>query len=106
MRDPWERLLQLADAVLWGAGTDGAPKTHWVGKAMELRTTLPTPRLATKKNIFRSSGIVGGYVVETTPSLTSPFWNTATNAPAIPAGRYVLTNSWRDEARFFRLRQR
>jgi len=47
----------------------------------------------------------GGYVVETTPSLTSPNWETATNAPLISADRYVLTNSWSDQSRFFRLKK-
>ena len=47
----------------------------------------------------------GGYVVETTPTLTAPTWETVTNAPVISADRYVLTNSWSDQSRFFRLRQ-
>lgn len=47
----------------------------------------------------------GGYAVETTQTLTAPAWETITNAPVIWADRYVLTNSWSDEARFFRLRQ-
>ena len=48
----------------------------------------------------------GGYGVETTPTLTTPAWETVTNAPVISADRYVLTNSWSDEVRFFRLRAR
>lgn len=48
----------------------------------------------------------GGYIVETTPSLTSPSWESVSNAPAISADRYVLTNSWSESARFFRLRAR
>ena len=48
----------------------------------------------------------GGYVLESTPTLTSPTWEAATNAPVISAGSYVLTNTWSDQARFFRLRQR
>jgi len=47
----------------------------------------------------------GGYVVETTPTLAAPNWETVTNAPVILTDRYVLTNSWSDETRFFRLRQ-
>jgi pimeloyl-ACP methyl ester carboxylesterase len=47
----------------------------------------------------------GGYVVETTPTLAAPTWETVTNAPAISADRYILTNSWSDQSRFFRLRQ-
>lgn len=46
----------------------------------------------------------GGYVVETTPTLTAPAWEAMTNTPSVLADRYVLTNSWRDEVRFFRLR--
>ena len=48
----------------------------------------------------------GAYDVESTPSLASPSWDTVTNAPVIAADRYVLTNSWTDQSRFFRLRQR
>lgn len=46
----------------------------------------------------------GGYVLETSTTLAAPAWETVTNAPLISAGRYVLTNSWSDEVRFFRLR--
>ncbi len=48
----------------------------------------------------------GGYVLETTPTLSAPTWEAATNAPVISADRYVLTNSWSDEVRFFRLQRR
>ena len=47
----------------------------------------------------------GGYVIETTPTLITPAWEGVTNAPVISADRYVLTNSWSDQSRFFRLRQ-
>jgi hypothetical protein len=47
-----------------------------------------------------------GYVLETTPTLTTPTWEVVTNAPTILVDRYVLTNSWSDEVRFFRLRAR
>ena len=47
-----------------------------------------------------------GYAVETTPSLSAPSWETITNAPALSAGSYVLTNSIGDQTRFFRLRSR
>lgn len=49
-------------------------------------------------------GSAGGYVVESTPSLASPVWETATNPPAISADSYILTNYWNDQTRFFRLR--
>jgi hypothetical protein len=45
-----------------------------------------------------------GYVIESTPSLTSSVWETATNVPAISGSSYILTNSWTDQTRFFRLR--
>ena len=45
-----------------------------------------------------------GYVIESTPSLTSPVWETATNVPVISGGSYILTNYWSDQTRFFRLR--
>lgn len=47
----------------------------------------------------------GGYVLETTPTLTPPTWETVTNAPVISTDRYVLTNSLSEQSRFFRLRQ-
>jgi hypothetical protein len=46
----------------------------------------------------------GGYVVETSPTLAPPAWESVSNAPAISADRYILTNSWSDQSRFFRLR--
>ena len=48
----------------------------------------------------------GGYVLETTPTLVSPTWEAVTNAPAISADRYVLTNSLGGASQFFRLRAR
>lgn len=72
--------------------------------------SVATPRL----EIARSGGTTllswpstaGGYVVETTPTLASPAWESVSNAPAILADRYVLTNSWSEASRFFRLRAR
>lgn len=51
-------------------------------------------------------GNAAGYVVESTPSLSAPAWQTVTNAPAILNDNYVLTNNWNDQTRFFRLRSR
>jgi hypothetical protein len=45
-----------------------------------------------------------GYVIESTPSLTAPVWETATNVPVISGSSYILTNYWSDQTRFFRLR--
>jgi hypothetical protein len=47
-----------------------------------------------------------GYAVETTASLSAPSWETITNAPALSAGGYALTNGIGDQTRFFRLRSR
>jgi hypothetical protein len=47
-----------------------------------------------------------GYVLESTPTLTSPVWETVTNAIGISDADCVLTNSWSDPWRFFRLRAR
>jgi hypothetical protein len=47
-----------------------------------------------------------GSVVESSTDLSSPLWQTITNAPVISADRYVLTNAWSDQTRFFRLRPR
>ena len=72
--------------------------------------SLEQPRLEIVRSgnttLLSWPSIAGGYVIETTPSLTSPVWETITNAPAIAADRYVLTNSWSGESRFFRLRAR
>ena len=48
----------------------------------------------------------GGYVLESAPTLTSPTWETVTNAPSISVGGYVFTNSWSGQSRFFRLQAR
>ncbi len=47
-----------------------------------------------------------GYAIETTTSLSPANWQTITNAPALSAGSYALTNSIADQTRFFRLRSR
>jgi hypothetical protein len=46
-----------------------------------------------------------GYVIESTPSLTAPVWETATNVPMIYGSTYISTNYWSDQTRFFRLRK-
>jgi hypothetical protein len=68
----------------------------------------PTLEISTSGNVSLLSwpSTAGGYVLESTPSLTSPVWEAATNAPAISADRYVLTNTLSNQSRFFRLRQR
>jgi hypothetical protein len=47
-----------------------------------------------------------GYAVESRPSLTSASWEPAPSVPVIAADRYVLTNSWPGETRYFRLRRK
>ena len=47
---------------------------------------------------------VAGALLETTTALTSPTWQTVSNTPALSGDRYVLTNSWSDPQRFFRLK--
>ena len=72
--------------------------------------SLAEPRLeifvSGSTSLLSWSLTAGGYVVETTPRLDLPAWEALTNAPAISADRYVLTNSWSDQTRFFRLRAR
>ena len=72
--------------------------------------SLAAPRLEIAQSgstkLLSWPSTAGGYVVETTPSLTPPVWEAVTNAPVISAERYVLTNSWSDQSRFFRLRAR
>jgi hypothetical protein len=72
--------------------------------------SLEQPRLQITRSgnatLLSWPSTAGGYVVETTPSLTSPSWESDSNAPAILANRYILTNSWSGQSRFFRLRVR
>jgi hypothetical protein len=68
----------------------------------------PKLRISLNSNVALLSwpATAGGYALESSASLKSPTWEAATNAPVIAADRYVLTNSWTDQTRFFRLRQR
>jgi hypothetical protein len=72
--------------------------------------SVTTPRLEIARSgnatLLRWPSTAGGYLVETTPALTSSTWESVSNAPAISGDRYVLTNSWSDQTRFFRLRAR
>ncbi len=71
--------------------------------------SLQPPKLAIAQTgnvtLLAWPGTAGGYEVATTTNLTSPDWETVTNAPAIVGNYYVLTNSWADQTRFFRLQQ-
>jgi hypothetical protein len=73
--------------------------------------SLEKPRLemqtAASTVVLKWPSTAVGYVLETTPALTSsPLWEVVTNPPTLSSNRYVLTNSWSDHARFFRLRSR
>src|SRR5208337_4371282 len=47
-----------------------------------------------------------GSLVESSPDLGLPVWQAITNPPMVSADRYILTNAWSDQTRFFRLRPR
>ncbi len=109
---------RLIDLSAWAGTTNelffgfmGGTSTNATLQIENIRFySVATPRL----EIARSGGTTllswpstaGGYVVETTPTLASPTWESVSNAPAISADRYVLTNSWSEPSRFFRLRAR
>jgi hypothetical protein len=108
---------RLIDVSAWAGTTNelffgflGGTSTNATLTVENIRFySLAQPRL----EIYASGNVTllswpstaGGYVLESTPSLASPLWEAATNAPVISAGRYVLTNSWSDQSRFFRLRR-
>lgn len=109
---------RLIDVSAWAGKTNelffgfmGGTSTNAALQIENIRFySVATPPL----EIARSGGTTllswpssaGGYVIETTPSLTAPVWESVSNAPAILADRYVLTNSWNEPSRFFRLRAR
>lgn len=109
---------RLIDVSAWAGATNelffgfmGGTSTNATLTIENIRFySVATPRL----EIARSGGTTllswpstaGGYVVETTPTLASPAWESVSNAPAILADRYVLTNFWSEPSRFFRLRAR
>jgi hypothetical protein len=109
---------RLIDVSAWAGTTNelffgfmGGTSTNATLQIENIRFySLEVPRL----EIAQSGGVTllswpstaGGYVVETTPTLALPTWEAMTNASAISADRYILTNSWSDQSRFFRLRQR
>jgi hypothetical protein len=109
---------RLIDVSAWAGTTNelffglmGGTSTNCALQVDNIRFySLQEPRL----EIALSGGAVlltwpataGGYVVETSPSLTSPNWTVITDAPVLVAERYALTNSWSDQTRFFRLRPR
>jgi pimeloyl-ACP methyl ester carboxylesterase len=69
--------------------------------------SLQLPQLTITKSgngisISWPSNVVG-YSVQTTTNLTN--WETVTNAPSIIGNNYVITNTWPDQIRFFRLSQ-
>lgn len=71
--------------------------------------SLQQPQLS----ISVASGVVslswpistGGGVVETSTTLSPWDWETVPDAPTLSGEHYILTGSWPDEVRFFRLRQ-
>jgi hypothetical protein len=47
----------------------------------------------------------GGAVIETTTTLLTPKWETVSDAPTLKLDHYIMTGSWPDAVRFFRLRR-
>ena len=109
---------RLIDVSAWAGTTNelffgfmGGTSTNATLQIENIRFySIATPRMEIARiggtTLLSWPSTAGGYVVETTPSLTSPTWECVSNAPAISADRYVLTNSWSEPSRFFRLRVR
>jgi hypothetical protein len=47
---------------------------------------------------------VNGYALESATDSTLSSWSTVTNVPALFGGQFMVTNTWTDQVRFFRLR--
>lgn len=109
---------RLIDVSAWAGTTNelffgfmGGTSTNATLQIENIRFySLARPRLeisvVASVTLLTWPSTAGGYVVETTPTLVSPSWETVSNAPVLSSGRYVLTNSWNDPSRFFRLRAR
>ncbi len=109
---------RLIDVSAWAGTTNqlffgfmGGTSTNATLQIENIRFySVATPRLEITRSgdttLLSWPSTAGGYVVETTPTLTSPTWESISIAPAIAADRYVLMNSWSEPSRFFRLRQR
>jgi NHL repeat len=69
-------------------------------------TPMPSLAIAVSGESFvlSWSATVTGFQVETATTLSAAAWQPITNAPSIWMNRYVLTNTWSDHMRFFRLR--
>ncbi|HEY5040641.1 MAG TPA: carboxypeptidase regulatory-like domain-containing protein [Verrucomicrobiae bacterium] len=108
---------RLIDVSAWAGTTNelffgflGGTSTNATLQVQNIRFySLQAPQLnivlTNSTTLLIWPGTAGGYVVESTPSLTAPVWETATNVPVISGGSYILTNYWSDQTRFFRLRQ-
>jgi len=109
---------RLIDVSAWAGTTNelffgfmGGTSTNATLQIENIRFySVVTPPLEIARNggttLLSWPSTAGGYVVETTPTLAAPAWESVSNAPAILADRYVLTNSWSEPSRFFRLRTR
>ncbi len=71
--------------------------------------SLSAPSLS----VTQSNGVISvswpdaanGFQLESATNLIFNSWTTVSNTPAIISGQFVVTNSWVDPIRFFRLRQ-
>lgn len=108
---------RLIDVSQWAGTTNelffgfmGGTSTNATLQIQNIRFySLQPPQLAITQT---ESGILltwpntaGGYAVQTTTNLASPDWETVSNVTVISGDSYVLTNSWPDQIRFFRLQQ-
>ena len=108
---------RLVDVSAWAGATNeiffgfmGGTSTNATLAIENIRFfTLQPPQLSLQisagNTVLSWPATAGGYVVESALSLTAPVWETATNPPVIYADSYILTNSWNDQTRFFRLRK-
>jgi hypothetical protein len=108
---------RLIDVSQWAGTTNelffgfmGGTSTNATLQIQNIRFfSLQSPQLAitpTGNGILLAwPNTAGGYAVETTTNLATSDWETVTNVQAISGNNYVITNSWPDQIRFFRLQQ-
>ena len=109
---------RLMDVTAWASATNelffgliGGTSTNCTVQVENIRFySLTQPRLEISMTGGFTSltwpSTAGGYVVEATPTLSSPAWEIVSNVPVISGDHYVLTNNWAAQSRFFRLRAR
>lgn len=96
---------QFFFAILGGTSTNASVRVNNIRFV-----SFTPPSLSIRQTggvtILSWSSAANGFILESTASLTTTNWTTVTNAPSLFNGQFSVTNSWPEQNRFFRLRQR